>query len=520
MSTASLWAPGTAGGLLATPGGSGAVSVGTQFQVSGYGGLTGIWFWSPLLAACLPSACCLYDMTTGQVVPGTLKTSPAWSGAAGSGWVKTSFSGAVVLQPGRTYMVTVYGNSGSAVAGWYGAALGYWAAGGAGVAGLITAILDAPAVSQYAHSAYTLAAGLQLPATATTTCFFADVEVTYGAVVTAGSALTARPSLAASSRKTSPGAVALTANAAIGAWGTRGQPGRALLAASPVLGAGAVLSRTGRAALAAHASAGAAGVPARAGGAFLSAQATWDATGTRAVAAAAVFSASATWDASATVTGQARVQLTAFPQLNVQAQASILTRLDLTALAAISAAAFVSVQAAGRFRASPGLTATMPQGAWGVAAPHFSAITFGAQLQSTTAPLSAQPKLTVAGTSGRAGRATLAAPGTGNAAALVVAESEAVLQAAAGIVVQAGTSTLGSLWLNYQSLRSTAQDLWQQWKMMKAIARTDGTAGQLYGQAYEAEYAADQAYESYLAELRKTGPGSVPAPPEGWAGRN
>lgn len=70
------------------------------------------------------------------------------------------------------------------------------------------------------------------------------------------------------------------------------------------------------------------------------------------------------------------------------------------------------------------------------------------------------------------------------------------------VQVSADVDHLPALWAAYQVLRDSASQLWERWRMMKHIARTDGTAGFLYGQAYEAEHAADQAYEAYLAAKR------------------
>jgi hypothetical protein len=74
--------------------------------------------------------------------------------------------------------------------------------------------------------------------------------------------------------------------------------------------------------------------------------------------------------------------------------------------------------------------------------------------------------------------------------------------AAPALAASASVDHLAGLWLTYQAARDQASELWQQWHMMKAIARTDGTAGLLYGQAYGAEQVADTAYEAYLAAQR------------------
>jgi hypothetical protein len=51
----------------------------------------------------------LFD-NNGTLVPGTLKTSPTWSGAAGSGWVSTSYDGSIIIPANLYYQVTAYVN--------------------------------------------------------------------------------------------------------------------------------------------------------------------------------------------------------------------------------------------------------------------------------------------------------------------------------------------------------------------------------------------------------------------------
>lgn len=62
----------------------------------------------------------------------------------------------------------------------------------------------------------------------------------------------------------------------------------------------------------------------------------------------------------------------------------------------------------------------------------------------------------------------------------------------------ASAGTQPGLWFVYQVAALRAGDLWQQWRMMRSVAATDGTAGQLYGQAYSAQQVADTAYQAFL----------------------
>ena len=67
-----------------------------------------IWFYSPPAVSppALPTRCAIWDVRTRLVVPGTDNSSPAWSGAAGSGWVACPYAG--VTLPAADYKVTVF----------------------------------------------------------------------------------------------------------------------------------------------------------------------------------------------------------------------------------------------------------------------------------------------------------------------------------------------------------------------------------------------------------------------------
>jgi hypothetical protein len=113
----------------------------TLFTVSEAVPLTGIWFDSPSGAGGLPDACCIYTVSTQAQLSGTLKNSPTWSGAAGSGRIKCSYSGSVILAAGVSYLVAVH--LPSSVADGYGKVAGFWAS-GAGASGLSSGPLSAP----------------------------------------------------------------------------------------------------------------------------------------------------------------------------------------------------------------------------------------------------------------------------------------------------------------------------------------------------------------------------------------
>ena len=92
-------------------------SLGTEFNLSVPCALDNIWFYSPSGASQLPTQCALWSVPLQAMVPGTLKTSPGWSGSAGSGWVSSSYTG-VTIPPGD-YKVAVWNASASGTGtGW------------------------------------------------------------------------------------------------------------------------------------------------------------------------------------------------------------------------------------------------------------------------------------------------------------------------------------------------------------------------------------------------------------------
>ena len=114
----------------------------TEFQLSQSCTLDNIWYYSASGAAALPTRCAIWNVSSQSEVSGSDNTSPAWSGAAGSGWVSCHYSG--VSLPAGDYKVAVFYGGGSQ---WYQAANGYWATGGPGANGITAGPVTAPGTS-------------------------------------------------------------------------------------------------------------------------------------------------------------------------------------------------------------------------------------------------------------------------------------------------------------------------------------------------------------------------------------
>jgi hypothetical protein len=102
-----------------------AYTLGLEFSLSQACKLTRIWHYSPSTATVLPSRCAIWDVLSQTVVPGSDNTSPAWSGAAGSGWVSCDYSSAgVTLSPGTNYKVSTFTSNNTAI--WFSALANFW----------------------------------------------------------------------------------------------------------------------------------------------------------------------------------------------------------------------------------------------------------------------------------------------------------------------------------------------------------------------------------------------------------
>lgn len=183
----SLWFqdPTVANGQVLNDGGAtDTATLATQFSVSQAASLNAIWFYTPTFsgtpAPALPAECGIWDVTLQTLVAGTHLTSPAWSGAAGSGWVKASYNGSVTLAAGRNYVTSVFYNAGGSGT-WYASNNLYWSS-GAGASGITSGPLNAPnnAASVNGQSPYNNSSGVfAFPATTFSSYnYWVDVQVT------------------------------------------------------------------------------------------------------------------------------------------------------------------------------------------------------------------------------------------------------------------------------------------------------------------------------------------------------
>lgn len=191
------------GGTIASD--TASYAMGMQFTLSLGAPLTGIWFYSAAGAVQLPAGCAIYQMTgagTGAQVTGTGNSSPSWSGAAGSGWVKCAYGGSVTLTSGTTYKVVVTNGGGGNF--WYSATANYWTTGGAGSGGITSGIITAPDTSggDGGQDTFVTSTVLAYPTTSfNATNYWVDVEVSPAVTVTSGPPLfpsmVPRPAVAA-----------------------------------------------------------------------------------------------------------------------------------------------------------------------------------------------------------------------------------------------------------------------------------------------------------------------------------
>jgi hypothetical protein len=210
--------------------------LGTEFSLSGSCALNNIWFYSPSGASQLPTQCAIWDVSTQTMVSGTLKTSPSWSGAAGSGWVSASYSG--VTLPAGDYKTSVWNGAGTP-SGWNEYTLDYFTtgAGGSGITTGPISVPDAssatsPGQSTYQTSSTTFLYPDQYVATEGQ-AYWVDVEVTPQTAAAGAATISGQGQL---SQPDSTDAAGET----VGGHGSLGQPDSADAAGSTLTGQGNV----------------------------------------------------------------------------------------------------------------------------------------------------------------------------------------------------------------------------------------------------------------------------------------
>src|SRR5579872_549059 len=112
-------------------------TMGVQFTVSRAAALKAIWFYSAPGAASLPGTIALYAVTGAALVA---SQAAAWSGAAGSGWVRAAFGSPPALASGTAYKACVFDNFGN---NFYSTTAHYWDT-GAGAGGITNGPLSTP----------------------------------------------------------------------------------------------------------------------------------------------------------------------------------------------------------------------------------------------------------------------------------------------------------------------------------------------------------------------------------------
>jgi hypothetical protein len=100
-----------------------AYTLGTAFTLTAPATLKAIWHYSPPGSTVLPSRCGIWNANTQVEVAGTDNSSPAWSGAAASGWVSCTYAAGPTL-PAGNYVVSTFTAAGTSP--WFLAQTLWW----------------------------------------------------------------------------------------------------------------------------------------------------------------------------------------------------------------------------------------------------------------------------------------------------------------------------------------------------------------------------------------------------------
>lgn len=257
MTESSLFAGAAVTGGTTLSGTTSYRSFGNVFTVSEPCALTGIGVYSISGATARPSECGIF-VVGGSAVSGTDNASPTWLPSTGTGWIRCTYDGTVILEPGTEYVVAA-GGSGQ----WLCSDASYWST-GAGASGITNGPLSAPGntASPSGQGLFT-SSGPPMPLPATSGAGrnpWIDVFVTpVGTSHTASASLVVTPSMsaaAAAARSRSASLVVAVAMAAspvglhapsaalvvtpvLAAAAARGHSRSGSLVVTPVLGAGA-----------------------------------------------------------------------------------------------------------------------------------------------------------------------------------------------------------------------------------------------------------------------------------------
>jgi hypothetical protein len=172
---------------------------GLKFSVSAASHLEAVWYSSPSGCTALPSTVGLYNADTSTLM--FEDTSPSWSGAAGSGWVKYVPANPITLAAGVNYMA-VAAHLTDTSQDWYPITSGFWSG-----SGITNGPLSCPNQPYYYDNSGVLA----LPLTAFGNYnVWIDVEVSTANVKESGTADVTLKKIAVSASSKYPGTVAVT----------------------------------------------------------------------------------------------------------------------------------------------------------------------------------------------------------------------------------------------------------------------------------------------------------------------
>lgn len=150
-------------------------TMGIEFDVTAAGcTLTAIWFYSATGAVELPDHIALFAVTGQSLIA---SQPAAWSGAAGSGWVRAAWTVPPALAASTRYKACV--QQGTDTVNWYSATSHFWDT-GAGQNGIISGPVSAPnnAGAAQGQDTFTASGALSYPATEVNAAnYWVDVEV-------------------------------------------------------------------------------------------------------------------------------------------------------------------------------------------------------------------------------------------------------------------------------------------------------------------------------------------------------
>jgi hypothetical protein len=278
-------------------------TLGMEFSLSQACTVNNVWFYSPSGVSQLPTEIGVYNVSTTTLVASN--SSPSWSGAAGSGWVKAALTAS--LAGGTNYKVVVLNGAGSPSV-WNGAVASYWSTGfgGSGLtSGPITVPNNATATSP-GQSSYNLGSAIAYPNTnAGPYNYGVDIEVTPATGVTGTAAFTGTGTFTPGGQFAGAAVLAGTASFTPGARfsGAAGFSGTAAFAGGGGFAGGQAMSGAGTFSAGGNfaASAPLTGTATLSAGASQAAAAGWSGTG--AFAAAAKTAASAAMDGEGALAG-------------------------------------------------------------------------------------------------------------------------------------------------------------------------------------------------------------------------